>query len=99
MKTRGKRNGKRRPLKRPGTGGLAKDPVTATLMGDGAWATQHLDDFVKQHPRKILAVVNRQVAGVGDTADEAIAQARQKFPNALPFLCLVPSKEDLVCVL
>ncbi|MBI2889270.1 MAG: hypothetical protein HYY13_00640 [Nitrospirae bacterium] len=77
----------------------AKDPLTIALTVENEWVSRHYDRLVRQYPRKIVAISHRQVAGVGETGDEALALAREKYPNALPLLVRVPSPEDLVCVL
>jgi hypothetical protein len=45
---------------------------------------------------KFIAVVNKQVAGVGKTAKEAYAKAKKAFPNKEPLMDMVPEKEFLL---
>lgn len=74
------------------------DPLLKALTYENDWVAKHFGDLIKQYPRKIVAVVNHSVAGVGETGDQAIEVAKQKFPKAIPLLVSVPAEEDMKCV-
>ncbi len=52
------------------------------MSHDFAWLTEHSIEIYEKYSGKWVAVYNGEVAGVGDTATEAAAQAEAKYPNA-----------------
>lgn len=60
-----------------------------------AWLTEHSIEIYEQYAGKWIAVYNDEVAGVGDTATEAAAQAEAKYPNAEYILEKVDSTDRI----
>lgn len=63
------------------------------------WLAEHFEELVVEYARKAIAVVDDRIVAVGDTEKEVDRAAREKYPEALPFVFTVPSEEDLVCLL
>ncbi|MEW6687267.1 MAG: DUF5678 domain-containing protein [Candidatus Edwardsbacteria bacterium] len=58
------------------------------------------DWFIKtdfsQYAGKWIALVNEEVAAVGDNAKAVLKEAKKKFPHSLPALVKVPKAELMV---
>ena len=63
---------------------------------DFAWLTEHGAEIVEKYAGKWIAVHDGQVIGVGDTATEAVEQARQAAPGAAFILEAVEAEADVV---
>ncbi len=60
------------------------------------WLIENTPQFQTRYAGKWIAVVKREIAGVGDTALEAYHQAKEKYPNITPLLDFVPTEECLI---
>ena len=63
------------------------------------WLAQHFEEVVAKYSRRSIAVVNDEIVAVGDTEKAVQQSAREKYPDAIPFVFTVPAEEDLVCLL
>lgn len=63
---------------------------------DFGWLMEHTDEIVSQYAGKWIAVHNGKVIGVGDTAPEAAAEARQTEPGADFILEAVDANADVI---
>lgn len=59
------------------------------------WLAAHPDE-VEKYAGKYIAISKEGILGVGDTAGEALKDARKKFPDAKPAVMLVPSGDLVV---
>lgn len=50
-------------------------PFSAQYVRDRRWLDAHMDELVTEHPDKWVAIVNEQVAAVGDDMGKAFKQA------------------------
>ncbi len=63
------------------------------------WYTIHFEELVGKHAGKAIAVVDGEIVAVADTEREADCLAREKHPDAVPFVLAIPTEEELVCLL
>ena len=63
------------------------------------WMTAHYEELVEKYPHKAIAVVENEIVAVGKTEKEVEDIARRKYPDKVPFVTTLPSKEDFVCLL
>lgn len=63
------------------------------------WYTTHFEELVGKHGGKAIAVVAEHIVAVADTEQEADRLAREKHPDAVPFVLAIPTEEELVCLL
>lgn len=63
------------------------------------WYTAHFEELVRKHAGKAIAMVTGEVVVVADTEREADRAAREKYPDAVPFVLTIPTEEELVCLL
>jgi hypothetical protein len=71
-------------------------PDEKRLKEDFKWLVKNTAALQLKNAGKFIAVVNKQVAGVGKTAKEAYAKAKKAFPNKEPLMDMVPEKEFLL---
>lgn len=63
------------------------------------WLSEHFEELVTKYPKKSIAVVNDEIIAIGNDEKELDRIAREKYPDAVPFIFSVPSEEDLTCLL
>ncbi len=63
---------------------------------DFNWLVEHGPEIFREYAGKWIAVHDGKVIGVGDTAPEAAAQARQTSPNAEFILEAVDREADVI---
>jgi hypothetical protein len=69
------------------------------LMDYDRWVTRHLDEMVRKHPGKVIAVYRNKLVAVGETFKEVFAAARAQGIQEQPFAMEVPRAEDFEAVL
>lgn len=69
------------------------------LNEDDDWITDHFEELVENYEGKWVAVVDEEIASVGDSAIVVEEIALKKNPNKLPSVILIPHKEDFECLL
>jgi len=69
------------------------------LNEDDNWIQKHSEELSKKYPGKWVAVVDEEIAAVGDSAVKVEKIALKKNSNKLPSVILIPLKEDLECLL
>ena len=70
----------------------------AELDAFDAWLAEHLDDLVRRHPGKVVAVYHDDVVAVGDSYREVLAAAAARG-IAEPLTLRVPTAEEANAVL
>ncbi len=65
-------------------------------QSDFAWLVEQGTEIFKKYSGKWIAVHDGEVIGVGDTAPEASAQAREKAPEGDFILEAVDSEGDVI---
>ena len=65
----------------------------AELDAYDAWIAEHLDEMIRQHPGKVIAVFQDRVIAVADTYAQVFEAAKaQGIPE--PFTMRVPTADD-----
>ena len=68
------------------------DPVE--LDEYDAWLAAHLDEMVRQHPGKVIAVYQGRLIAVADSYREVFAATKAQGISAEPFTLRVPAGEE-----
>jgi len=63
------------------------------------WIIEHFEELVDNYGGKYIAVVNEEIAAIGDSPSEVDRKAREQFPGEVPSIMHVPVKEALTCIL
>jgi len=63
------------------------------LNEDFLWLGKNAPAMQKDYEEKWIAIVNKKVAGYGETATDAYKGAKQKFPDKEPLLDFIPKKK------
>ncbi|MEW6419607.1 MAG: DUF5678 domain-containing protein [Nitrospirota bacterium] len=69
------------------------------MTQDQRWIHEHFEELVEKYAGKYVAVVKGELIAVGESAGEVEKIAREKYPDFIPSVLLVPRPEDFVCVL
>lgn len=69
------------------------------LMAHDRWVARHLDEMVRKHPGKVIAVYRNRLIAVGDTYKEVFAAARAQGITEQPLAMEVPQPEDFEAIL
>ena len=70
----------------------------AELDADDAWLAEHLDEMVRRHPGKVIAVYHGRLVAVGDTYREVFAAAAQQGIVERPLTLRVPTADEVNAV-
>jgi len=57
---------------------------------DFNWLAENSLRLQKEYPGKYVAIINKEIIGIGDSYSEAYKEARGKFPEINPFLAMIP---------
>lgn len=66
------------------------------LNDDFKWLVKNMAGLQKRSAGKFIAVINKQIAGIGRSAKEAYLKAKKAYPDKEPLLDMVPAKEFLL---
>jgi hypothetical protein len=66
----------------------------AELDAYDAWVAEHLDEMVRQHPGKVIAVYQDRLIAVGDTYREVFDAASSRGIAGEPFTMRVPTADE-----
>ena len=66
----------------------------AELDAYDAWVAEHLDEMVRQHPGKVIAVYQDRMIAVGDTYREVFAATKAQGIAGEPFTMRVPTADE-----
>jgi hypothetical protein len=66
----------------------------AELDAYDAWVAEHLDEMVRQHPGKVIAVYRGRLIAVGDTYREVFDATKARGIAEEPFTMRVPTTDE-----
>jgi hypothetical protein len=66
----------------------------AELDAYNAWVAEHLDEMVRRHPGKVIAVYQGRLIAVGDTYREVFDAAKAQGIMEEPFTMRVPTTDE-----
>ena len=69
------------------------------LMAYDRWVAKNLDEMVRKHPGKFIAVYRNELVAVGDSYKEVYAAAEKRGIEEPPLTMQVPTMEDLEAIL
>ena len=65
------------------------------LQEHDRWLAEHLDDLIDKHPGKIVAVIDGEIVGIGDSYKEVYAPFQNQNRDWMPFAVRVPHHDDV----
>jgi len=66
----------------------------AELDAYDAWVAEHLDEMVRQHPGKVIAVYQGRLIAVGDTYRQVFDATKARGIAEEPFTMRVPTTDE-----
>ena len=63
------------------------------------WVAKHLDELVRNHAGKYIAVYRNKLIAMGDSYKEVFAAAEKHGVDELPLTMQVPGMEDIEAIL
>ena len=60
----------------------------------GDWTDVLAADVINNYIGKHIAIINKRVVAVGDSYEDALEEARRKFPDETPYLAHIPDPAD-----
>ena len=65
------------------------------LQEHDRWLAENLDDLIDKYPGKIVAVMNGEIVGIGDSYKEVYAPFQNQNLDWMPFAVRVPHPDDV----
>ncbi len=65
------------------------------LQAHERWLAEHLDELINKYPGKIVAVINGEIVGIGDSYQEVYAPFQNQNLDWMPFAVRVPHHDDV----
>jgi hypothetical protein len=62
---------------------------------DDAWLKAHLEEIVDRYAHKVIAILDQEIVGVGESISGVQQQIAEQYPARVPLVFEVPSREDL----
>jgi hypothetical protein len=68
---------------------------------DHAYFRKHFSRLVREHGGEWIVLAKGNLIGIGekDKLNELVLRARSKYPDGIPFIAPIPTKNELECVL
>jgi hypothetical protein len=63
------------------------------------WIVKHFGELVERYGGKYISVVDEKIVTIGASPVEVDRKAREQFPDKIPSVIHVPTKEALTCIL
>ena len=76
-----------------------EDGFIDELDRDDGWLKSHLAEIVDQYAHKVIAVLDQEIVGVGDSITEVHQLVTAQHPHRIPLIFEVPSREEFECLL
>jgi len=70
----------------------------AELDAYDAWVAENLDEMVRQHPGKVIAVYQGRLVAVADSYRDVFAAAKAQGVTGEPFTMRVPTSDEASAV-
>jgi len=78
---------------------ISKKQLAEELDKDDEWLKRHLEELVKEHPRKVIAVLDQRIVAMGDSILEVWRIAEERYPDRAPLIFQIPTPEEFQCAL
>jgi hypothetical protein len=69
------------------------------MDGDDRWLKTHLEDIVARYAHKVIAILDQQIVGVGTSIVELQQTVATHYPQRVPLIFEVPTREEFECLL
>jgi hypothetical protein len=66
---------------------------------DDLWLKSHLEDIVERYAHKVIAILDQQIVGVGNSIVELQWTVAAQYPQRVPLIFEVPTREEFECLL
>lgn len=66
---------------------------------DDTWLKAHLEEIVDQYTHKVIAILDQGIVEVGESVVEIQRLVTEKYPDRVPLVFEVPSREEFTCLL
>ena len=69
------------------------------MDSDDRWLKSHLEDIVERYAHKVIAILDQQIVGVGTSIAELQRTVAAHYPQRVPLIFEVPTREEFECLL
>ncbi len=69
------------------------------MDSDDLWLKAHLEDIVDSYAHKVVAILDQQIVGVGTSIAELQRTVAIHYPQRVPLIFEVPTREEFECLL
>ena len=69
------------------------------MDSDDLWLKSHIEDIVDRYAHKVIAILDQQIVGVGTSIVELQQSVTAHYPQRVPLIFEVPTREDFECLL
>jgi hypothetical protein len=76
-----------------------QDRFIDEMERDDAWLKAHIEEIVDQHTHKVIAILDQGIVEVGKSVVEVQRLVTEKYPDRVPLVFEVPSREEFACLL
>jgi len=66
---------------------------------DDAWLKSHLEEIVDRYAHKVIAILDQEIVGVGESISDVQQKIAEQYPARVPLVFEVPSREEFTCLL
>jgi len=66
---------------------------------DDEWLKSHLEEIVDRYARKVIAILDQEIVGVGESISDVQQKVTKQYPARVPLVFEVPSREEFTCLL
>ena len=66
---------------------------------DDLWLKSHIEDIVERYAHKVIAILDQQIVGVGTSIAELQRTVAAHYPQRVPLIFEVPTREEFECLL
>jgi hypothetical protein len=69
------------------------------MDSDDLWLKSHIEDIVDRYAHKVIAILDQQIVGVGTSIVELQQSVAARYPQRVPLIFEVPTREEFECLL
>ena len=69
------------------------------MDSDDLWLKAHLEDIVERYAHKVIAILDQQIVGVEASIAELQQTVAAHYPQRVPLIFEVPTREEFECLL
>ena len=69
------------------------------MDSDDLWLKAHLEEIIERYAHKVIAILDQQIVGVGTSIAELQRTVAAHYPQRVPLIFEVPTREEFECLL